>query len=684
MTRLLGYNALMVALAVAAFGVVAVPIGIRRSRESLIHATYSATYAVFALVSVATFAMIFALVTHDFSVGYVAQVGSRATPLFYTIISLWGALEGSILFWAWVLALLSALVVFWNRDREGALIPYTTMVMLATSVFFLILLVGPANPFTPVSPVPPDGPGPNPLLQNHILMGVHPPLLYLGYVGLTVPFAFAVGAMAAGEVASDDWIRLSRRWTLGAWAFLTAAIIAGMWWSYEVLGWGGYWAWDPVENASFMPWLTATAFLHSVMVQERRGMLKLWNLNLIVTTFALTILGTFLTRSGVLSSVHAFGEGPIGMYFLVAIAITLVVSLALVAGNSEQLSSDGRLDSVASRETVFLLNNLMLTAFTFTVLVGTLFPIVAEAARGVKVSVGEPFFNKMTLPLCAALLFLMGVGPALPWRRASKEVVRRQLLPPTIGAFVGALVAIGAGAREVYAVLSFAFASFALVANVREYVTGVRARMRVRNEDAATALARLVGANRRRYGGYVAHLGVIAVALAIAASSTFRSEHEATLKKGESMRAGAFELRLLEVYGREEPQRSRIAASVAILRDGREIGRLDPAMNFYPTSQQPIPTPAVRSRPWGDIYLNLMAFKPDGSDATIKVILEPLVPWIWFGGGIICLGAIISMFPARRRSPAWMGAVVPPVGVGVSPVSGAAGIMATNSLEGAD
>lgn len=684
MTRLLGYNALMVALAVAAFGVVAVPIGIRRSRESLIHATYSATYAVFALVTVATFAMIFALVTHDFSVGYVAQVGSRATPLFYTIISLWGALEGSILFWAWVLALLSALVVFWNRDREGALIPYTTMVMLATSVFFLILLVGPANPFTPVSPVPPDGPGPNPLLQNHILMGVHPPLLYLGYVGLTVPFAFAVGAMAAGEVASDDWIRLSRRWTLGAWAFLTAAIIAGMWWSYEVLGWGGYWAWDPVENASFMPWLTATAFLHSVMVQERRGMLKLWNLNLIVTTFALTILGTFLTRSGVLSSVHAFGEGPIGMYFLVAIAITLVVSLALVAGNSEQLSSDGRLDSVASRETVFLLNNLMLTAFTFTVLVGTLFPIVAEAARGVKVSVGEPFFNKMTLPLCAALLFLMGVGPALPWRRASKEVVRRQLLPPTIGAFVGALVAIGAGAREVYAVLSFAFASFALVANVREYVTGVRARMRVRNEDAATALARLVGANRRRYGGYVAHLGVIAVALAIAASSTFRSEHEATLKKGESMRAGAFELRLLEVYGREEPQRSRIAASVAILRDGREIGRLDPAMNFYPTSQQPIPTPAVRSRPWGDIYLNLMAFKPDGSDATIKVILEPLVPWIWFGGGIICLGAIISMFPARRRSPAWMGAVVPPVGVGVSPVSGAAGIMATNSLEGAD
>jgi cytochrome c-type biogenesis protein CcmF len=689
MTRLIGLNALLVALAVASLGVVLAPIGVRKGRADFIRATYSATYAMFGLVTVATFAMIFALVTHDFSVGYVAQVGSRATPLFYTIISLWGALEGSILFWAWVLTLLSALVVFWNRDRSGALIPYTTMTMLAVSVFFLILLVGPANPFTLVSPVPPDGPGPNPLLQNHVLMGVHPPLLYLGYVGMTVPFAFAVGAMAAGEVGNDDWIRLSRRWTLGAWAFLTAAIIAGMWWSYEVLGWGGYWAWDPVENASFMPWLTATAFLHSVMVQERRGMLKLWNLNLIVATFALTILGTFLTRSGVLSSVHAFGEGPIGMYFLGAIAITLVASFALVAGNSEQLSSTGRLDGVASRETVILVNNLMLTAFTFTVLVGTLFPIIAEAARGVKVSVGEPFFNKMTLPIIAALLFLMGVGPALPWRRASKEVVRKQLLPPLIGAVIAAIAAIAAGAHQVYAVLSFAFAAFALVANVREYVTGVRARMQLRQESAVTALGRLVGANRRRYGGYIAHMGMVAMGVAIAASSSFRREYEATLSKGESMAAGAYSVKLLEVYAREEPQRSRIAASVAILKDGNEIGRLDPAMNFYPTSQQPIPTPSVRSRAWGDIYINLMAFKQDGSNATLKVIVEPLVPWIWIGGGIICLGAIVSMFPSRRRSPAWMGAAVAPDGRGASPLPGGvtpanAGILATNSLEGAD
>lgn len=413
-------------------------------------------------------------------------------------------------------------------------------------------------------------------------------------------------------------------------------------------------------------------------------MLKLWNLNLIVATFALTILGTFLTRSGVLSSVHAFGEGPIGMYFLVAIGLTLLVSFALVAGNSEALASEGKLDSVASRETVFLLNNLMLTAFTFTVLVGTLFPIIAEAARGVKVSVGEPFFNKMTLPICASLLFLMGVGPALPWRRASKDVMRRQLLPPLIGAAIAAFASIAIGARQVYAVLAFAFAAFALVANLREYWTGIKARMQLRNEDAITALGRLVGANRRRYGGYVAHMGVIAVALAITASSTFRKEYEATIKKGEVMNAGAFQMKLVEVYAREEPQRSRIAASVAILKDGKEIGRLDPAMNFYPTSQQPIPTPAVRSRPWGDIYLNLMAFKQDGSNATIKVIVEPMVPWIWLGGGIICLGAIISMFPARRRSAAWASAPAVVEGRGVTPVAGTAGIMASNSLEGAD
>ncbi len=647
MTRLIGQSAIQVALGVAIYGAAALVIGVRSGRDDVLRSGRMAIYAVWGLVTTATLAMVYALVSHDFSVGYVAMVGSRATPLFYTVISLWGALEGSILFWAFVLASYSALVVYQHRNREGTLVPWAGALLMLISTFFLILLVGPANPFGLVSPVPPDGPGPNPLLQNHILMAVHPPLLYLGYVGMSVPFAFGLGAVLSGEVHSDAWIRLTRRWTLVAWGFLTAAIVAGMWWSYEVLGWGGYWAWDPVENASFLPWLTATAFLHSVMVQERRGLLKLWNLNLIVATFALTILGTFLTRSGVLSSVHAFSEGPIGRYFLVFIAIVLVVSFALVAGNSDKLRPDGRLDSAVSRESVFLLNNLFLTAFTVTVLVGTLFPLVAEAARGVKVSVGEPFFNRMTLPICAALLFLMGVGPALPWRRASPEVLKKQLVPPAVFAILALAASLAVGVRSPYGLAMFTFAGFALAANVREFLDGAMARHRVRGESPLVALFRLIGANRRRYGGYVAHLGVLVLTTGIGASSLFRTESEATLRKGESLTAGRFTVRLDDVYGREEPQRSVLVAAVTVLRDGREVGRMEPRMNFYPRSDQPVPTPSVRSRPAGDLYINLQAFSQDGSTATLRVILEPLVPWIWAGGFIICLGGVISM--TRRR-----------------------------------
>jgi cytochrome c-type biogenesis protein CcmF len=649
MTRLIGIDAIAIAIAIALLGIVAAVIGVRRNRAEWVRAAYSAVYTNFGLMTIAALAMVWALISHDFSVSFVAQVGSRATPLFYTIISLWSALEGSILFWGWVLAGYSAVVVYLNRNRSGALIPYAGATLLAVSIFFGILLVGPANPFGLVSPVPPDGPGPNALLQNHILMGVHPPLLYLGYVGMSVPFAFAIGAMLSGEIHDDGWIKITRRWTLTSWAFLSAAIIAGMWWSYEVLGWGGYWAWDPVENASFMPWLTATAFLHSVMVQERRGMLRLWNLSLIVATFLLTILGTFLTRSGVLSSVHAFTQGTIGYFFLVFIAVVFMVSAALVAGTSTQLRGKGSLDAAVSRETVFLLNNLVFTAFTFTVVLGTLFPLVAEAVRGVKVSVGGPFFNRMTLPLCMLLLFLMGVGPALPWRRASADVVKRQLTPPAIGALLVAVLSVVLGVRDPFAVGTFAFAAFALTANGREFWSGAAARMKAHGEAPPVALLRLVSSNRRRFGGYVAHIGIVSVAVAIAASSTFKTEGEATLKKGATMTVGAYTIRLDSVWGRDEPHRAVVGSTVAVLRGGREVGRLEPRMNFYVTQQQPIPTPAVRSRAGGDVYITLMSFANDGSTATLKVILEPLVPWIWLGGLIVCCGALISMWPTARQ-----------------------------------
>ncbi|MBI5600548.1 MAG: heme lyase CcmF/NrfE family subunit [Gemmatimonadetes bacterium] len=650
MTRLLAFNSIVVALAVTTLGAIFGPIAVRKGRRDWLMYLYAAVYTNFALVTLSTLALIYGLVSHDFSISYVAQVGSRATPTFYTIISLWGALEGSIVFWAWVLAMYAAAVVWFNRKREGNLVPYAAVTLLIVALFFHILLVGPANPFLPVFPVPFDGPGPNPLLQNHILMGVHPPLLYLGYVGLTVPFAFAVGAMLSGEVADDGWIKVTRRWTITAWAFLTAAIIAGMWWSYEVLGWGGYWAWDPVENASFIPWLTCTAYLHSVMVQERRGMLKLWNLNLMVGTFVLTILGTFLTRSGIISSVHAFTQGTIGYYFLAFIGIVLVATLFLVAGNSDKLASDGRLDAPLSRETAFLLNNLFFTVFMFTVLIGTLFPLVAEAVRGVKVSVGEPFFNKMTLPMMVALIFLMGVGPALPWKKAAGPELKGKLLP---GAVLGVLVAAAAllaGARGVYSVLAFLFAGFALGVNVREFVVGANARVRAHGEMWLVALSRLVSGNRRRYGGYTAHIGVVLVTLGVAASSTFKQEQEATLRPGESITVAGHTLRFKAAWGREEPQRQVIGATMEWMDGDRVRATIEPRMNYYPTQEAPVPTPDVKSTLRGDIYLNLMAFKPDGSNVTVKVIWEPLVPWIWLGGFVLCLGALIGVLPGRKRT----------------------------------
>ncbi|MGK2962341.1 MAG: heme lyase CcmF/NrfE family subunit [Gemmatimonadaceae bacterium] len=651
MTGTIAHSALLVSVGVLALGVILTPVAIQTGRREWLQLVYGATYTNFLLVTIATAGMVYALVTHDFSVSYVAAVGSRATPLLFTIISLWGALEGSILFWAWVLAMYAAVVVWLHSRKPGNLVPYATMTMLAVAAFFAILLVGPADPFRPVFPVPADGPGPNTLLQNHILMAVHPPLLYLGYVGMTVPFAFAIGAIVSNEATSNDWTLLSRRWMLASWGFLTAAIIAGMWWSYEVLGWGGYWAWDPVENASFLPWLTATAYLHSVMVQERRNMLRLWTLNLCVATFVLTILGTFLTRSGILSSVHAFTTGSIGYYFLGLIAVVLAVTLVLVAGHSDRIRTPGKLGGAASRETVFLLNNLFLTAVMLTVLVGTLYPLIAEAIRGVKVSVGEPFFNRMTIPAMVALIFLMGVGPSLPWGSTTWADARKRLAPPLAGALIMAVIAIAVGTRSIYALLAFTFVGYAAVGNLREYWIGMRARRRAHGESWPTALARLVRGNRRRYGGYVAHIGILLVAVGVTASSAFRTEREATLLPGETLTVSGKTVRLKGVWGREEPQRSVIGATLDILgKDGAVTGTLEPRMNFYRVSDQPVPTPDVKSSIKGDLYVNLMAFEANGANATIKVIVEPLVPWIWFGGLVIVIGSIIGMFHSGRRA----------------------------------
>jgi cytochrome c-type biogenesis protein CcmF len=659
-TGTLGAITIAAACALTLGGIVAAVRAARHEDPRMLRQAEGIAYAIFALVSVSTGAMVYALVTHDFSVSYVAHVGSLTTPFLYSVLSLWGALEGSLLLWAFVLALFTALVA-WRVDVSVAFKGYSMAVLMGIGTFFYFLLVGPASPFGVVSPVPLDGPGPNPMLQNHWMMAVHPPLMYLGYVGLSVPFAFAMGSLLARRTDSE-WIRVTRHWTLWAWLFLTLANVAGMWWAYEVLGWGGYWAWDPVENASFMPWLTATAFLHSVMVQERRGILKVWNLNLVIATFLLTILGTFITRSGIITSVHAFASGTIGYYFLGFITVTLVFSLTLLAGRSRELQSDGRLDGVVSRDTLFLVNNLILSVFTFTVLLGTMFPLVADAFRGVQVSVGAPFFNKMTLPMCVALIFLMGVGPALPWRRADPVELRRKLVVP-IGIMLAAIVA-GLVLRVPYflTVLAFAFAAFALATHVQEFATGTRARMRAHGEAVHQALGRLIRANRHRYGGYVAHLGVISFAVGIAASSTYVQEYQMTLRPGVAQHAGGYDLRLERLWGSEEARRFSVGADVSVFRDGRLVTTLTPRLNYYAMAEEPIPTPSVREANI-DLYLNLMAFERDGSSATVNFFIEPLVIWIWIGSVIMAVGAGIALWPDRRRN-----APKPPVRVARQPL----------------
>ena len=654
MVRILGYSAVAAAVALSIYGIVAAVWGVRAKQAAMIRSARAAAYVNFGLLLLANALMIFGLLTHDFSISYVAQVGSRSSPAWVSVVSLWSSLEGSILFWGMVLAGFTAGAVYTTRSSLGALGAYANATMLAVGAFFYLLLVGPANPFGEVFPVPADGPGANPLLQNHWLMAVHPPLLYLGYVGMTVPFGFAMGALFSGRL-DDTWLRVTRRWTVTAWMFLSLAIMAGMWWSYDVLGWGGYWAWDPVENASFMPWLTATAFMHSVMVQERRAMLRVWNLSLIITTFLLTILGTFLTRSGVLSSVHAFGEGPIGMYFLVFMAIVLVASLMLLAGRSTELKSEGSLDSMASRETVFLINNLLLTAFTFTVLLGTLYPLLAEAIRGVKVSVGAPFFNKMTLPICVALIFMVGVGPMLPWRAAKLDQLKRDFVLPLIGLVVALIVSLLFGVRNIYGLAAFSFAGFAAVANIGEFVRGAAARRKATGASPVSAFFSLYSINPRRYGGYTAHVGLLIFAVGVAASSVFRAEREATMRPGDTLELSGFTVRFDNLEGKEEPHRFAVIGNFTAFDDGREIGKMTPRLNYYEMrGGEPLTTPAVRSRFKNDLYMTLLAFEQDGSSATVSVIVEPLVSWIWVGGVIVALGAIIGMRPARerRRRPA--------------------------------
>ena len=543
--------------------------------------------------------MIYALVTHDFSVKYVADVGSRETPLYYTVISLWAALEGSILFWGFILA--GYTVVFLAihgrtsvAARYAPIMPFAIGVLLTVSAFFLVVMSGPGNPFVYVPHPAADGPGPNPLLQNHPLWDCIRPSSISATLGFPSPSP--CHRRTAGGRYEAGMLTLARKWALVSWCFLTLGIIAGMWWSYDVLGWGGYWSWDPVENAVLMPWLVTTAFLHSLQVQERRHMLKTWTISLVICAFLLSIMGTFLTRSGILASVHAFTQSSIGPVFLGFLAFTLLVSLGLLLWRSTQMAVPGSIDAVASREAAFLVNNVLLVTLTFTILLGTLFPLLAEALSGQQLSVGGPYFDRVAIPIAAALLFLMGVGPILPWGASKLEETLRRLLIPAAFAVGVLIVLVAAGVRGAPPLLAFGLCAFVLAATAESLLGDVRSRQRNTGEPFLAALSGLINANPRRYGGYVAHVGLLFVIVGIASSQAYSGSAVKTLLPGQSAKLDGYRFTLAAVQARPQPNRMVLRAAINVSQGGSTLAALYPSVNYYPTAAQPIITPGGTRR----------------------------------------------------------------------------------------
>ena len=646
----LGNQAILIAWLIAAYSIAMALTGAWMRRRDFVASAENGALAVWAMVVLATAVLLHALVTRDFRIEYVAAYSSSTLPLYYTVAALWGGQKGSLLFWALILTSISAVVVLQNRRRHRELMPYVVAVLMTISLFFISLLFFITPPFEMLAVPAREGRDLNPLLQNY-WMTIHPPSLYLGFVGMSVPFAFAVAALATGKL-DTTWIRTTRRWTLFAWFFLSLGNLFGALWAYEVLGWGGYWAWDPVENAAFMPWLTGIAFLHSVMIQEKKNMLKVWNMVLIIMTFALTIFGTFLTRSGVISSVHSFTQSGLGPFFLAFLAFILVVSIGLLILRLPMLRSENELDSLLSRESTFLFNNLILVGIAFAVFWGTMFPVISEAVRGVKITVGPPFFNKVNAPLGLILLFLMGVGPVIAWRRASWAHLKRTFaVPVSTGLLAGVICFIG-GIRNYWAIVSFSLIFFVLATITVEFYRGVRARQAMVGDGAVRALTQLVAKNRRRYGGYVVHIGIVMIFVAITGTSAFRQEKQVTLNQGETFEIGGYELRYDGLEERDTLHIAYLMARMEVFDRGVHVDTLRPEKRFYKKPEQPTTEVAVRSTLGSDLYLVLGSYDAETRMATILAYVNPLIGFLYWGGAVLTLGTFIVIWPTRSTVPA--------------------------------
>jgi cytochrome c-type biogenesis protein CcmF len=641
----LGSFLLLASFVVCAYSVAASVAGARRRSVRLIESGIGAFYLVSALMTVASGVIVHAFVTNNYTIKYVQHYSDSAQPLAYKIASYWGGLDGSIMFWVFLLGVFGAVAVYTNRERHRELMPYVVAVISTVQMFFIFLMVVHNNPFsTFLSQAPTEGKGLNPLLQN-FYMAIHPPSLYTGFVAMTIPFAFGMAALITGYL-DDSWLRAVRRWTMVGWLFLSFGLTLGMLWAYEELGWGGFWGWDPVENAGLLPWFTATAFLHSVMVQERRGMLRVWNVTLVIVTFFLTIFGTFMTRSGVVQSVHAFGEDrELAWMFTVFMIAIVTFSFGFVIYRLPLLRSRHALDSWMSREAAFLANNWILLFSAFFVLFATMFPTLSEALRGRRLTVGPPFFNKWMLPIGLILLLLTGIGPLLAWRKSTLKNLVEQFLWPSLAAVVTGVALYVLGVRVWTSGTCFALCAFVATTVMQELVRGAQVRKGATGTDIVTAMIGLVARSRRRYGGYIVHVGIMLMFLGFAGQG-FHREEQVPLKVGQQTTVGPFTIRHDALRVTSDAQKQMHTADVTVFEGGKEIARMHPARWFFAKHEdEPTTEVAIRRAVSEDLYLVLGSYNASTQEATYKIVINPLVNWIWFGFAVMALGTGLALLP---------------------------------------
>ncbi|MCI0650000.1 MAG: heme lyase CcmF/NrfE family subunit [Chloroflexi bacterium] len=665
----IGNAALLIALVTAAYVAVIGIVGARRHYPELVTSARNGLIVVAGLVTVAAGALALAFLIHDFNILYVAENSNRAMPWYYVLAAFWGGQPGSLLFWAWMLTLFAALAVQLNWRSYRDLMPYVMAVLMGIEVFFLALLNFISNPFERLwqtsagevtaalfQPVgffpylPGDGQGLNPLLWDRGMM-VHPPMLLMGYMSVSIPYAFAMAALLTGKL-DLSWLKATRRWTLTAWGLLTIGNLLGAWWAYHVLGWGGYWGWDPVENVALMPWLAASAYLHSVIMQEKRGMLKVWNFALIILTFNLSIFGTFVVRSGVISSVHSFAQSSLGALFFAFLGVAVLFSLGALFSRLSLLRDERHLDGLLSRESGFLYNNLLLVGVVVATFLGVIFPILTEAVRNEKISVGPPYYQQVNGPLLLALMALMGIGPLLPWRRASLPALSRAFRWPLAALAVTLIGLLAGGVRSLGPLAGFAVATFVLATHLQEFYTGVRAREQATSEPPLTALVNLITRNRQRYGGYLVHLGLVMVMIGVVASSFFQISKAFTLWPGQTVNVGRYALTYDNLYQRREPGKNITFARLFIAKDGHDLGEIQPGKAFYPNyDNQPASEIVIRTTLLEDLYVVLNSWADDGT-ATFYIFINPMVAWLWLGGATLVCGGFIAWWPFRAAAPA--------------------------------